>query len=121
MRIVSLNVNGLRACTKKGFSRFLSRSSADILCLQEVRAFPDQLEPRIQAPKGWHTSFSPAERPGYSGVAIYSREKPSRIETSVEDRKYKPDNMELADVRLGRCDGRKPVLSGLFPDTRMMS
>ena len=74
MRILSWNVNGLRACAKKGFGRFLSTSKADIIALQEVRAFPEQLDDATRSPKGWHTNFFPAERPGYSGVAIYSRQ-----------------------------------------------
>lgn len=83
MRIVSWNVNGLRACTKKGFLGFLESSGADIVCLQEVRAFPEQLAPNVRAPEGWHATFSPAERPGYSGVGIYSRVAPSKVETSL--------------------------------------
>ena len=77
MRIVSWNVNGLRACAKKWFLEFLERSKADVVALQETRAFPDQLEKRVAKPKGWFSFFSPAERPGYSGVAIYSRKEPS--------------------------------------------
>lgn len=110
MRIVSLNVNGLRACTKKGFARFLTRSAADILCLQEVRAFPRQLEPRILAPRGWHTSFSPAERPGYSGVAIYSREKPTRVETSVGENRFDVEGRFIT-----AWFGRTAVASVYFP------
>lgn len=83
MRILSWNVNGLRACTRKGFGDFLHTSGADVLALQEVRAFPTQLDPAIHQPAGWHTSFAAAERPGYSGVAIYSRRAPDRIETSL--------------------------------------
>jgi len=83
MRIVSWNVNGLRACAKKGFLSFLDRSSADIVGIQEVRAFPDQLPPEVRAPPGWHTDYVPAERPGYSGVAVYARTAPDRVESSL--------------------------------------
>lgn len=83
MRIVSWNVNGLRACARKGFIDFLHTSGADVLALQEVRAYPAQLDPGIRQPTGWHTSFATAERPGYSGVAIYSRRQPDRIETGL--------------------------------------
>ncbi|MEZ5560157.1 MAG: exodeoxyribonuclease III [Pseudomonadales bacterium] len=88
MRIVSWNVNGLRACAKKGFGRFLGRCGADVLALQEVRAFPDQLEPRLREPRGWHSVFAPAERPGYSGVAIFSRTRPDRVETSLGEARF---------------------------------
>lgn len=83
MRVISWNVNGLRACAKKGFLEFLETSAADIIGLQEVRAFSHQLDPAIRAPAGWHTAFSAAERPGYSGVAIYSRQQPDQVETSL--------------------------------------
>ena len=88
MRIVGWNVNGLRACIKKGFIPFLERSEADIVALQEVRAFPEQLPPEITASKDWHVSFSPAKRPGYSGVAILSRVAPSKIETSLGEARF---------------------------------
>ncbi len=83
MRIVSWNVNGLRACAKKGFGRFLAQSKADVVGIQEVRASEQQLDPRVRRPKGWHTAFVAASRPGYSGVAIYSRDPPSRVETAL--------------------------------------
>ena len=54
MRVVSWNVNGLRACARKGFLHFLEDSEADIVGLQEVRAFEHQLEPAVRAPLGWH-------------------------------------------------------------------
>ncbi|MEZ6194117.1 MAG: exodeoxyribonuclease III [Planctomycetota bacterium] len=76
MRIVTWNVNGLRAVWKKGFAAWLGDLDADVVCLQEVKARPDQLEPEMLAPAGWHASFFPAERAGYSGVATYSRKKP---------------------------------------------
>ena len=59
LRIVSWNVNGLRACIKKGFLDFLNASAADVVGIQELRALPDQLPPEAQAPAGWHAFFSP--------------------------------------------------------------
>ena len=110
MRIVSWNVNGLRACAKKGFLEILESSGADILCLQEVRAFPEQLEDAVRNPAGWHSYFFPAQRPGYSGVAIYSRMPATKIETSL--------GLEAYDVE-GRFIlakfGRMSVISGYFP------
>jgi exodeoxyribonuclease III len=83
MRLVSWNVNGLRACHRNGFLKVLRRSKADVVGLQEVRAFPEQLEPKLRQPRGWHTAFAPAQRPGYSGVAIYSRQAPDRVESAL--------------------------------------
>ena len=83
MRIVSWNVNGLRACAKKGFLDFLATSGADVVGIQELRAFPAQLPPEVRAPTGWHAAFAPAERKGYSGVALFSRQPPDRVETEL--------------------------------------
>ena len=83
MRILSWNVNGLRACAKKGFAAFLGTSGADVLGLQEVRAFPEQLPEDIRKPPGWWAHFHPAGRPGYSGVALYSKIPPDRVDITL--------------------------------------
>ena len=83
MRIVSWNVNGLRAAVKKGFLEFLEHSGADVVGVQEVRALPEQLTEAARHPPGWHSYFAPAERRGYSGVALFSRRPADRIETSL--------------------------------------
>ena len=110
MRIVSWNVNGLRACAKKGFLDFLEASQADVVCLQEVRAFEAQLPPEVRAPEGWHAAFNAAERPGYSGVAIYSRTQPSRIETSLG-----VDEYDVEGRLIIAHFGRTAVASVYFP------
>lgn len=87
MKIISWNVNGIRSCARKGFLDWLEASGADLVGIQEVRARPEQLEPGLLAPLGWSVSLNPAERPGYSGVGVYSRQPWSSIETSIgEDR-----------------------------------
>jgi exodeoxyribonuclease III len=83
VRIVSLNINGLRKGTERGFFEWLRRQDADVVCLQEVRALPEQLSLKAQSPRGYFATFHPAERKGYSGVAIYSRQKPDRIVTRL--------------------------------------
>lgn len=84
LRVASWNVNGLRACASKGhFLPWLQRSKADILGVQEVRARPEQLEPTIAHPRRWSTHFVAAERPGYSGVGLFSRQPPDHVETSL--------------------------------------
>jgi exodeoxyribonuclease-3 len=83
VRIVSWNVNGLRACGRKGFSRWLARSGADVLALQEVRALPEELAPALRRPRGFHSHFAPAERRGYSGVALFARRAPDRTEVGL--------------------------------------
>ena len=83
MRVVSWNVNGIRACVRHGFVDFVDRSGADIVGVQEVRARPEDIPPAARRPPGWHTAFTVAERRGYSGVGIYSKLQPVRVDTSL--------------------------------------
>lgn len=83
LRILSWNVNGLRACAKKGFATWLRRSRAEIVGIQEVRARVEQLPEPIRAPRDWHAHFARAVRPGYSGVALYTKRAPKRVETQL--------------------------------------
>ena len=69
MRVISVNVNGLRSATSKGFFEWLAQSGADVVCLQEIRIQPHQLSFDHQ-PDGWHSTFFPAEKAGYAGTAI---------------------------------------------------
>lgn len=73
MRITTWNVNGMRAAIRKGFQRHLDAIQPDVLLLQEVRAMPEQLPTEFQQPEGWYVVWHPAQRPGYSGTAIWSR------------------------------------------------
>src|SRR5262245_7001940 len=78
MRILTLNLNGIRSATAKGLVSWLAASGADVVCLQEVRAFPEQAPPEWRD-LGYHMEWYPAERPGYSGVALLSKTKPKRV------------------------------------------
>jgi exodeoxyribonuclease-3 len=78
-RLLSWNVNGLRAIAKKGFRQWLLDSSPELLCVQETKSHPEQLDEELLSIPGYHVYFAAAERKGYSGVAIYSREKPKRV------------------------------------------
>lgn len=80
MKLISWNVNGIRATARKGFLDWLADESPDVLCLQETKAQPDQLTPELRRPPGYHTYWHSAERKGYSGVATYSKTEPLRIE-----------------------------------------
>ena len=79
MRIISWNVNGLRANYKKGFLNWFNQSKADIVCLQEVRATEEQLPFELTKPKGYFVFFNPATKLGYSGTAIYTKTKPLKV------------------------------------------
>ncbi|WP_330175318.1 exodeoxyribonuclease III [Streptomyces sp. NBC_01498] len=76
LTVTSVNVNGIRAAAKKGFVPWLAGTSADVVCLQEVRAEEDQLTEAVRKPEGWHTVFAPAAAKGRAGVALYSRREP---------------------------------------------
>ena len=79
MRIMSWNVNGIRAVHKKGFVEWFAQAAPDVLCIQETKASPGQLAPELTAVAGYHAYFSSAERKGYSGVATYSKIEPKEV------------------------------------------
>ena len=79
MRIFSWNVNGLRAVVKKGFFDWLESEAPDVVCLQEIKARTEDLDEKILNPKGYHAFWNPAERKGYSGVAIFTKKKPVAV------------------------------------------
>lgn len=84
MKIVSWNVNGLRAVVKKGNWDWFLQNQPDILCLQETKAHPDQLPEEVRNPKGYFSYFDHSKgRKGYSGVAIYSKVKPEKMEEGM--------------------------------------
>jgi exodeoxyribonuclease-3 len=79
MRIITVNVNGIRSAARKGFFTWLKRQKADIVCLQEIKADTADLPPEILAPKGWHAFFHSAKKKGYSGTAVYTRKQPDNV------------------------------------------
>jgi exodeoxyribonuclease III len=81
--LLSWNVNGIRAVAKKGFIPWVQSAAPDILCIQETKASVDQLSPDLVNVAGYHSFWSSAKRKGYSGVAVYSRLEPVRVETSL--------------------------------------
>jgi exodeoxyribonuclease-3 len=100
-RILSWNVNGLRACAKKGFGDWLARCGAEIVGIQEVRARRDQLPDELGDPEGWRSHFVAAKRSGYSGVGLYSRRVPDRIDTALGRSRF-DDEGRLQVARFGR-------------------
>jgi exodeoxyribonuclease-3 len=111
LRILSWNVNGLRACASKGFERVLHASRAEIVGLQEVRARPEQLAPALREPPRWHAHFHAAQRPGYSGVALFARRPPDAVETSLGV----PEFDREGRLQLARF-GRLVVANVYFPN-----
>lgn len=101
IKIVSWNVNGIRAAEKKGFLTWLDASNADIVAVQETKAHPDQVSAALREPSGYHTEWCAAEKKGYSGVATFSRSAPVAVTRGLGEPRFD-------------CDGR--VLITTFDD-----
>ena len=111
LRVFSWNVNGLRAAEKKGFIKWLDQSNADIVGLQEVRANESQLSDQLRYPAAYHSHFVSAERKGYSGVGLFSRDCPSQVESKLAHTEID------AEGRLQLCSfGDMLVANGYFPN-----
>ncbi|UJP03295.1 MAG: exodeoxyribonuclease III [Nitrosomonas sp.] len=107
MQIITLNLNGIRAAAKKGFFPWLAQQTADVVCVQELKAQLPDLSAEMQAPDDYHGYFHCAEQKGYSGVGIYTRKKPDRIiegvgvaDIDVEGRYLQADFGNLSIVSL---------------------
>jgi len=85
MKLISWNVNGIRACGKGGFLKWFEDEGADIVCVQEIKANPDQLEPTLRNPLKYHAVWNPAEKPGYSGTAIFTKKEPLEVRLGLGD------------------------------------
>ena len=81
MRILTLNCNGIRSAASKGLFEWLPGQRADVVCLQETKAQEHQLADACFRPGGYHCRYFDAKRPGYSGVAIYSKREPDKVIT----------------------------------------
>lgn len=83
MRVISYNVNGIRAAVNKGFYQWLENESPDVICLQEIKATEDQIDVISLQSLGYHYYFHPAEKKGYSGVAILTKHKPDYVKIGM--------------------------------------
>jgi len=88
MKIVSWNVNGIRSAERKGFIDYVLKEDADIFCIQETKAHPDQLSEQLKNIPGYQVHFCTGEKKGYSGVAIYTRIEPKDIQVGLGNPKY---------------------------------
>ena len=98
MKIISYNVNGVRAAVNKGFVDWLKNTNPDVICLQEIKALKEQLDVTIFENAGYkyHYWFS-AQKKGYSGVAILSKTKPKHVEygTGIETMDFEGRNLRV--------------------------
>jgi exodeoxyribonuclease-3 len=113
MKIVTFNVNGIRAIQKKGFLEWFAKEKPDVLCLQEIKARPEQLDEGLLKVKGYEAIFNPADRPGYSGTAIYTRAKPDEVWVGIGDRQFDCEG-RVTGVRFGDLH----VISAYFPNSQ---
>lgn len=113
MRLYTWNVNGIRSVAKKNLLPWDVLGDGDVICLQETKAKPEQLEPGLVAPHGWHAFWHSAEKPGYSSVAIISKLKPDEIRAGIGDREYDCEGRVL-----GARFGNLAVVSAYFPNSR---
>ena len=114
MRILSWNVNGLRACVKKGFLDFLENSNADVVCVQETRVVEEQIPKEIRELDSWHFELFAAEptfKKGYSGVGVFSKERPTEVLTDVLGEEFDQEGRFLV-VRFGTTS----IASIYFPN-----
>lgn len=88
LKIISWNVNGIRSVQKKNFLPWLKKTSPELMCLQETKAKPEQLSPELLKPEGYSAFWNSAERPGYSGVAIFSKQEPLSVKNGLGIRRF---------------------------------
>jgi len=98
LKIITLNLNGIRSAVKKGWLDWLAAQDADIICVQELKAQADDLTAAMRAPDGLHGYFHHAEKKGYSGVGLYARTAPQRVIEGIGVAEFD------AEGRYLRCD-----------------
>jgi len=113
MRIISWNVNGYRAAWKKGFTDWLSADGADVVGIQETKAWPEQLTAEQLEPLGYKSAFAQAERKGYSGVATFSRVEPDRVQIGFGDPQWDTEGRVVITEHLG---GKLVLANIYFPN-----
>ncbi|MCP5267449.1 MAG: exodeoxyribonuclease III [Zoogloeaceae bacterium] len=107
LRIITLNLNGIRSAWNKGLLPWLEQQQPDIVCLQEIKAQLSDLNAEMQAPDGMHACYHCAEKKGYSGVGLWSRQRPDRViegtghpEFDAEGRFIRADFGQLSVISL---------------------
>ncbi len=95
MRIISLNLNGIRAAARKGAFGWLARQRADVICVQEVKAQEADLTPALHNPNGFHGYFYCAQKKGYAGVGLYCRREPDRVRVGFGSQEHDDEGRYL--------------------------
>lgn len=115
MRLVCWNVNGLRAIVRKGFLEWITKENADIVCIQETKASEDQVPPEVKNVPGYYAYFtSPRDKKGYSGVALFTKEKPKGVRYGFGIERFDTEGRTIvADY------GKFVLLNIYFPNGKM--
>jgi exodeoxyribonuclease-3 len=100
MRVLTLNVNGIRSAARKGLYRWLAAQKLDVACLQEIKAHDADLDATMRAPRGLYGSFSHADKKGYAGVALYSRVRPDAVREGFGVKEFDDEGRYL-EARFG--------------------
>ncbi len=109
-KIISYNVNGIRAAINKGFAQWLEQENPDVICIQETKAQPEQIDSHLFSGLGYNCYCYSAQKKGYSGVAILSKQVPDNVVYGIKTPKY--DN----EGRVIRVDfGDISIFSAYFP------
>jgi exodeoxyribonuclease-3 len=101
MRIITLNVNGIRSAARKGLFRWLTRQRTDVICLQEIKAQAEHVEDPAFRPRGFYCYYEPAVKKGYSGVGILTRQHPDGLVRGFGTMEFDLEGRYL-EVRFGR-------------------
>jgi len=103
-RVITLNLNGIRSAAKKGFFEWMLAQNADVICLQELKAQHVDLDQSLFQPAGYHGFFHCAEKKGYSGVGIYTKQKPEAVITGLgwpeADQEGRYIEAQLGDINI---------------------
>ena len=110
VRVISWNVNGIRACVRKGFADWLRGAEADIVGIQESRALLDELPAEVPRPPHWHVHLNAAQRRGYSGVGLLSKRQPDEVHTLLNEERFDIEGR----VQFARF-GRLWIVNTYFP------
>ncbi len=117
MKIKSWNVNGIRSVQKKGFEEWFTDVSADVVCLQEIKARPEQLDEYLLNPSGYHAIWHPAEKPGYSGTVIYTKKEPTEIRIGMGIPEFdREGRVVIAEFK--KPDLNLAVINAYFPNSQ---
>ena len=113
-KLTSLNLNGIRSAAAKGIQAWLERDAPDCICVQEIKAQQSDLQGRLDTLAGLRGVFHPAEKKGYSGVGIYTRQEPSDVIAGWGSDEFDPEGRYL-EARFDTPGRKFSIISGYFP------